>query len=198
MSSENISTGITINDPLFQGIINDNFSFNPFRVLPVEVSQEFSNSRERLHEAFCAAFHGPATKVDRNVVFMWVLDKPFHVKHGNPNPTAVSYIEISKRTVAERWPKRFFTNITRDHTHRGEVDFDADLQQLADKDKNFSYYSTVIGDFGPMRIWVATLEELNKASKQKKEWTTVREWERHLIKSHRICYGFRPPKNRRD
>ena len=187
-----------MNDYLFQKFFTDSFRSNPFKVLPIGISQECSNDQQRLHEAFCAAFHDPSAKESKNVVFMWVLDKPFPVRSGNSKSTPISYIEISKRTIAERWPDRFFINITKDYTHRGEVGLDADLQELADRDKNFLYYSTLIRDYGPMRIWVATLEELNEVAQPNLSWTSVREWERHLIKSHRTIYGFRPPKNRRD
>jgi len=139
---------------------------------------------------------------------------------GNRLPSTISYIvravhcpseeniprgvciEISKGTLAGRWPKRFFHNITRDYTHKGEASTGAGLQELADRDKNFSFYSRLIQEHGPLRVWYATLDELNAAAKKANlsERTTVREWERHLIKSYRGIHGCqrRPLKNRQD
>jgi hypothetical protein len=187
-------------DDRFNKIIESNFGSFSFQLLPGQIDPHQANTPESLFQVFINVFHGDEAKSAKNVLFIWTVTRPFEHTNGYGHPSTVSYIEISTGSLAGRWPKGFFRNITHDESKKGEVSADGGLQELADKDKNFSFYSRLIQDYGPLRVWYATLDDLNaaalEAGQDRRE--TIRDWERHIISSYRAIHGVRPLKNRQD
>lgn len=187
-------------DALLHQIVDRWFERFPFRELSDHIAPSDAADRERLVAAFCRVFHAPDARQAKNIVFIWAVDRPFQHERGHQFASTVSYIEMTKGSLTGRWPKAYFRRITRDKPV-GETPFAPDsLQQLADRDRNWSFYSRLIREHGPLRVWYASLDDLNGAAldAETNALSTVREWERRLIKSYRRLHGCRPLKNRRD
>lgn len=190
------------NDGHFNSIITATFGSFPFRPLNGRVHSHDTIDAESLYASFINLFHAQDALDAKNILFFWAVESPFQHADGNRMKSTISYIEISKGSLAGRWPKRFFRNLTRDYTNKGEVSAYAGLQELADKDKNLAFYTQLIREHGPLRVWYATLGELNSAARGANcpEWESVRDCERCLIKAYRGVHGSRrrPLKNRQD
>jgi hypothetical protein len=187
------------NDEHFNSILNRTFQTSPFRLLSDHIAPEETVDKETLLKAFQRVFHSTEAKAAKNVVFIWAVDNPFVHECGNQLHSTISYIEITKGRLATRWPTRYLLKILHDK-HRSEPVGNMGLQELAKKDKNFTFYSRLISEHGPLRVWYANLTELNSTALDpaKSSRTTVREWEKNLIKAYRRVHGCRPLKNRRD
>ena len=188
------------NDKNFLKVIDSSLSTFPFQQLAGCITSGQATSCDSLYGAFIALFHGAGARVPSNIVFIWAMDHPYRHDSGNKLESTVVYIEMSKGTISGRWPKGYFKNLTRDCSNVALTGIDAGLQELADK--NFSFYSRLIQLHGPLRVWYATLENLNSDALKsgKPTYETVREWERVFIKSYRSVHGAkrRPLKNRQD
>jgi hypothetical protein len=179
-------------DPVFNQILADCLGASPFRSLPGDIGAGHTVSRDALIEAFKKVFNGDQARQVSNVVFYWQLDKPFMHMEGHQLPSTISYIEISKRTLSARWTSfRFLRD--------GEDDAQGSLRQLANNNDNFAFYSRLIRQHGPLKVWYATLTELNAAAAHhgQPERDTVRQWESHLLRSYKAAHGTLPLKNRR-
>lgn len=189
------------NDQHFNKIIEASFTKSPFHQLEGQINPEEAGDSESLYQSFVNLFHSIDAAKAVDVLFIWAVDRPFIHEEGNKLQSAISYIEISKGTIKGRWPKRFLRKITQDCKSKGEATAGAGLQELADRDKNFLFYSKLICEYGPLRIWYTTQSELAVAARPHLlAYQTVRDWERHLLKSYQEVHGARcrPLKNRRD
>lgn len=190
------------NDEHFHAITLSVFGSFPFRLLDGCIASDEAETPSGLFDAFVRLFHSREAQAAKNVLFVWAVDRPFFHTSGKKLPSTISYIEMSKGTVSGRWPKRYIRKITTDYKKKGEASAEACLEELANKDKNFRFYSRLIRDHGPLRIWYATLGELNQAAEgaHLPPRETVREWEHLLIRAYRGVHGARrrPLKNRRD
>lgn len=184
------------NDPEFCKVLAQSFKYSPFQPIQDQILPEDACSSGKLCEAFCRVFHSVQAMQAKNVVFVWAMESPFRHRGLNGKLSTIVYIEMSKGNIAGRWPRGFFQNLTMDYSNKGQPGAGAHLQELADRDKNWSFYSQLIRSHGPMSVWWENLNELNIAGLQQRGG--VRDWERHLIKSYRILHGRRPLKNRRD
>lgn len=187
-------------DAQFNQVVNTWFAQFPFRELGDHIAQSEAENREMLRTAFCRVFHAPDARQARNIVFIWAVDRPFQHERGHQLVSTISYIEMTKGSLAGRWPKQYFRRITRNKALGETPNAPDSLQQLADRDQNWSFYSRLIQDHGPLRVWYASLDDLNAAAvdPESNRLHTVRDWERRLIKSYRRLHGCRPLKNRRD
>lgn len=187
------------NDEHFNSILNRNFTQSPFRLLGDFIAPEETGDRDTLVKAFQRVFHSMEARTANNIVFFWAVDNPYLHDSGNRLSSTISYIEMTKGSLAKRWPTRYLLKITHDK-HMSEPVANMSLQELANKDKNLTFYSRLIREHGPLRVWYASLAELNAAGidPANSTRTTVREWERSLIKAYRRVHGCRPLKNRRD
>lgn len=184
------------NDPLFNRITEKWFKHFPFRELSDHVKPNEADDREGVVESFCRVFHAPDAYTAQNIVFFWAVDRPYQHEKGHGFESTISYIEMTKGALARRWPRGYFRNITYNKPLGDKPIVQTSLQQLADKDQNWSFYSRLIREHGPLRVHYATLTELNNVGYSTMH--TVREWERTLIKAYRGVHGCRPVKNRRD
>lgn len=186
-------------DEHFNTVINKLCGGFPFRALTEVLKPHEASDLNTLRQGFERVFHCEDAQAARNVVFFWAVDRPFHHESGHRLASTISYIEITKGSIARRWPSRYIKKITRDKkTAEGLVVLG--LEQLAKYDKNLSFYSQLIREHGPLRVWYAGLEDLNQCARKANlsELGTIREWERMMIKTYRKLHGGRPLKNRRD
>lgn len=189
-----------LNDPHFNSIVATVIGQWPLRELPERLEPSDAVDPKTLRAAFKRVMHCEAARKAKNIIFIWAVEKPYIHDSGNRLASTIAYIEITKNALSVRWPQRFFFNITSDYRHKGDAAADAGLEELARKDKNFSFYSRLIREHGPMRIWYANLEDIQTAGidGEKDRWTSVRACEKALIQAYRKVHGVRPLKNRRD
>lgn len=190
------------NDPNFNFIMTTVVGEWALRELPERINPADTTDPETLRVAFKRVMHCGDAKKAKNIVFVWAVDNPYVHESGNRLTSTIGYIEMTTTSLSRRWTDSFFYKLTKDHKHRGDVSPSAGLEELAMQDKNFSFYSQLIHNHGPLRIWYATLDELNAAALRqgKKPKETVRAWEKALIQAYRKVHGKRrrPLKNRRD
>lgn len=187
------------NDEIFSGVIDKEVGGFPFKLLPASLSPQDAQNRESLRDGFVRMFtHADAAKA-RDVLFFWATSAPFIHHGGKERPSTISYIEITRGSLKNRWPRCYIEKICRNSTRKGDAVETAPLQVLADRDKNLWFYQRLVRDHGGLSLYYATLPELNAVAvsrgKQAKE--SVREWERCLIQAYRQAHGVRPLKNRR-
>lgn len=187
------------NDKIFLGVIDREVGGFPFKLLPASLTPEDAQTRETLRDGFVRMFTHPGAANARDVLFFWATKTPFIHKDGKERPSTISYIEITRGSLKNRWPRCHIEKICRNGTRKGDALETAPLQILADRDKNLWFYQRLVRDHGGLSLYYATLPELNAAAlsrgKQAKE--SVREWERCLIQAYRHAHGVRPLKNRR-
>ena len=92
------------NDIIFQDIIHRQFGCFPFKPLPVVLPREAAETEESLRSAFLEVFTHEEACVARNVVFFWAVTEPFVHLNGSQRPSTISYVEITTRSLKNRWP----------------------------------------------------------------------------------------------
>jgi len=166
-----------------------------FRPLPQLVLPSDAESQKLFYEALERMIHSPAGKLGGDGVAVWALDQSYVHPDGARRESRIVYIEKYSGSIAYRWPRRHLRNLTTDDGSDGNPCDRDNLRKLADQDYNWSFYSRLVRALGPLRIWLATVEELDAVADT--PHATAREWERHFNTVYRETYGCLPPKNRR-
>jgi hypothetical protein len=165
-----------------------------FEVLPVEVSPSHADGQEKLFEGFRSQFRCLQARSRRGVVFLWTVDRPYRHDSGKALTSKISYIEKTDQTISQRWAKKHIVSLTTDQDE-GEVKGDSNsLRTHAAANKNWTFYSRLIREHGPLQIWWAGSEHLNSVSSEK---LRPREWERRLLALYWNYHGCWPLKNRK-
>lgn len=165
-----------------------------FKPLPGSVFPEDAESPERLCHGFQRIFRTAEAAAARDVVFLWVVDNSYLHHEYNKLPSSIVYIEKSDRSISNRWPNSYFKRITRDSKRVLLADVGG-LRQYSDANLNWTFYSRLVREHGPLRVWWATRSALNAASGLTIK--TAAEWEGHILKLYMLNHGCRPLKNRR-
>ena len=148
-----------------------------------------------LYKSFHQLFRCPEAKVVRDVVFVWTVDTPYVHDQGNNSLSHFVYIEKTKNTMWGRWSNEYLRRVTTDFDDR-LITCDANsIRAHADANRNFAFFSYLIRHHGPLRVWWASSEQLNKAASSYPYNSEA--WEGHLLALYLTKYGCRPLKNRR-
>lgn len=165
-----------------------------FKPLPGCIFPEDAQTPEQLCLGFQRIFRTPDAATARDVVFLWVVDNQYIHHEFNKLPSGIVYIEKSDRSISNRWPNAYFKRITRNSKRVLSSDVST-LRPYADADLNWTFYSRLVREHGPLRVWWATRSALNAASGLAIK--TAAEWESHILKMYMLSHGCRPLKNRR-
>jgi hypothetical protein len=165
---------------------------SPFQCLPEQVKQADSTSSKSLQDGFKRVLRCENAKQAQCVVFIWVLDQPY--SHRNGLLSKVVYVEKTEHTIFRRWPPKDIEKLVKG-ADAEELPALTDLRRLARQcgSENGLFYRTIIARYGPMSVWWATVENLNKYSNH--TLACPRDWERLLLTSYRKRYSCLPLKN---
>jgi len=181
-------------DSGFVGILNGIFSDDAtFRRLPDEVVPESACNSSSLREGFAKLFCSDEARAAINVVFIWELALLYPHSESSKKSSIV-YIEKTKHSIHQRWV-RYLGLLVKDFAAKQPQDL-MDLRMLARQNLNFSFYSKIIKEFGPLRVWWADVPTLNRKRRDGLRELDARGWERLLLESYRNFYDCRPLKNR--
>lgn len=133
-------------------------------------------------------------QVRQHLVFIWAVATPYRHSDGNRELSRVVYIEKTAGTIFGRWTRRYI-HLLADGADAEEPRTGTDLRWLASQASNGLFYRTLIAAFGPLQVWWAEVDRLNKASKE--SITDARKWERLILTGYRKQHGCLPLKNRR-
>ena len=167
---------------------------NAFRAVPGAVTSDDVSTGQALVESLLRIVRSPEGKKNGHAIAVWALDTPYTHQDGRKRPSCVTYIEKVAECLAYRWSRSHLLNFGTDEGNRGELENPGCLRQLAQLDYNFTFYSQLIRRHGPLRIWLATVDELNAAGDR--VFASHREWEQHLNLAYLEEYGCLPLKNR--
>lgn len=165
-----------------------------FVSLPESVSSSEQMTQEALYEAFRRMFRCKEARGPRGIVFVWAVDNPYRHDASNKPPSCITYIEETAQTISARWSKSHLINLTNDHDD-GAVEGDLNyLRPYADVNRNFIFYTRLIQEHGPLRIWWASSSTLSETSGK---CLDARGWEAHLLDLYAKRFQCLPLKNRK-
>jgi hypothetical protein len=185
-TTDPITSALELPEPIFG---------RAFKPLPSAVTAGDVHSEQRFFESLVRMLHSHEGRRQGNGVAVWALDQPYAHQDGKESHSGVLYIEKYSGSLAYRWPRRYLRYLATDEGHGGEPQNRNCLRELAHLDHNWSFYSSVVRVFGPLRIWRATVDELNVDGNR--TFASAREWELHFNTTYMDAYGCLPLKNRR-
>ena len=95
------------------------------------------------------------------------MDRPYRHDSGRALTSKISYIEKTDQTISQRWKKNHIVSLITDQDE-GEVKGESNsLRSHAAANKNWTFYSRLIREHGPLQIWWAGSEHLNYVSSEK-------------------------------
>lgn len=165
----------------------------PFRRVPEQVHATAVETKELMRRELVRVFHSAEARTGKNLVLIWATSSPYTHADGAGLPSTVVYIEKLAGSIHRRWPERYLANLAEDFLDRPLTNPD-DLRHLAKQNRNYTFYRRVISEFGPLSLWQASAEELNKASDL--ELASARLWENRLLCKYLEHHGCFPLKNR--
>lgn len=166
--------------------------FNP---LPKIIEPADALNQETLYKAFHRVFRCNEAKAERDVVFVWAVDKPYMHAQGKTFPSQFVYIEKTKGTMCSRWTNENLRRVTTDYDE-GAIEGDpTSLRSCADANMNLTFYSRLIREHGSLSIWWASSAILNKSAGLSSHNSEA--WEGHLLALYMHKHGCRPLKNRK-
>ena len=183
-------------DPILKEIIDQLFDKDsPFQCLPAQIAPEATATQESLRVGFNSLLCCPEAREVNNAVFLWVLEKPYQHQDGKHELSTVIRIEKTVNSIQQRW-NRYIENLVTDYGNNININHDNYLRSLADNDQNLSFFREIISKYGPLKIWWASLEDLNQSS-TKNSFDNPQQWEKLIcqtyVKHHR-CYPLKDRK----
>jgi len=195
--SDNGNNEIWASDPILAEILQPIFeNGSPFQCLPKRVKRKHTDNEESLKEAFKKLFHCQEAEQAYGVVFIWVLDQPYEHQEGSYEPSTIVRIEETKNSIKDRWSSQHIKALVTDWHDKATLDNPDNMRVLATRDCNWSFFSEIISNFGPLRIWWSDVEHLNEAS-VKYSLETPQKWEKFICEKYRERYGCLPLKDER-
>jgi hypothetical protein len=182
-------------DTIFDEVLRDaSIGGQPFRAVPEMLHPEHVRDRETMFRELRRVLHCPEARIGKDMVLVWAVERPYTHSDGNRHSSTIVYIEKTVHSAYRRWPARYLKKLTTDYTSRPLSKPD-DLRNLAEQNRNYSFYSRMVQNFGPLGIWQASAAELNDVSSQ--SLGSSREWETLLLRTYFRRHGCFPLKNRR-
>ncbi len=180
-------------DPLLGEVPSPLFPADtPFVSLPARIDPCDAQDAESLRAAFERVFFCPEARSCRNVVFIWVVQTPYRHSVGRYCESNIVYVEKTKHSIFSRWSNHYPLLVS------GSLSTDESaskgLRTLARQD-NLQFYTRLIREHGPMRIWWSDVATLNAASNR--QLVKAREWECVILENYWHRHECLPLKNRR-
>lgn len=166
-----------------------------FVQLPLILERTDAQSPKSLYEAFHRLFRCKEAKTTRDVVFVWTVDKPYMHDQCKKLPSQFVYIEKTKGTMSGRWSNENLRRVTTDFESEPINDAPSSLRAYADANMNLTFYSRLIHEHGPLRIWWSSSAILNETAGSSLHNSEA--WEGHLLALYIEKHGCRPLKNRK-
>jgi hypothetical protein len=167
---------------------------SPFRRLNAQVEPEDASDVTRLRAGFERVFRSEEAERERDVVFIWALEKEYRHSDGKRECSRIVYVEKTIDTISRRWPSRYVELLVKGADAEERPDLN-DLRSLANTPANGLFYRTIIEKLGPLCVWWANVQRLNETPNH--TLANSREWERHILQCYRDRHSCLPLKNRR-
>lgn len=165
----------------------------PFRAVPEILLAEHVDDRETMLRELQRIFHCAEARTGKEMVLVWAVERPYTHSDGYGLSSTILYIEKTVHSAFRRWPTRYLKSLATDYTSRPLENPD-DFRHLATQNRNYSFYSKMVKNFGPLTIWQASAAELNGVSS--KSLPSSRAWEKLLLREYFARHGCLPLKNR--
>lgn len=182
-------------DIMFAQVLRDaSIDGQPFRAVPEVLLPEHVDDRATMLRELQRVFHCAEARTGKEMVLIWAVEQPYTHSDGHGRSSTIVYIEKTVHSAFRRWPTRYLRMLSTDYTSRPLSKPD-DLRHLATQNRNYSFYSKMVQDFGPLTIWQAGAADLNCVSS--KSLPSSRAWENLLLRKYFARHGCLPLKNRR-
>ncbi len=181
-------------DLMFAEVLKDaSIEGQPFRAVPETLLPEHVADRETMLRELQRIFQCADARSGKEMVLVWAVERPYTHTDGNGHSSTIVYIEKTVHSAFRRWPTRYLKKLATDYTSRPLMMPD-ELRHLANQNRNYTFYSKMVRDFGPLTIWQAGAAELNRISS--KSLASSRAWENLLLRKYLGRHGCLPLKNR--
>ena len=181
------------NDKEFDEVLKNLFVQNPFSGIG-KISN--ASNQQALLQDFSNVFLAPTAKTSKNGVLIWASDRPYTHSDGKLLSSTIVNIDKTTLSISRRWStanlKHLVSNTSK--KRRPASPAGLNLRQLADMDFNWSFYSQIVKWYGPLTIWWADVDQMNRRAIHQLRHGTARDWECHICAAyvtHHWCLSLK-------